>query len=194
MKGDWSPRRCLSGNRNFEGRVSPNTLANYLASPPLVVAYALAGTVDINLESDPIGIGAQGEPVYLREVWPSAQEIQDTIYASLKPEMYKDNYAGVFEGNETWNNIPGADSLIYTWEQKSTYIQEPPYFSNMGLKPMPRTAIKSARVLGYAWRFDHHRPYLPCWLYHGEIARRTIPGPERCAGRRVQLLRLAAWK
>jgi aconitate hydratase len=151
----------LSGNRNFEGRVSPNTLANYLASPPLVVAYALAGTVDIDLETEPLGVDAQGKPVFLREIWPSTREIQETISSSLKPEMFQRNYARVFEGNESWNNIPGADDALYCWNEKSTYIQEPPYFSSMGLKPQPPAAIHGARalaVLGDSITTDHISP------------------------------------
>ncbi len=151
----------LSGNRNFEGRVSPNTLANYLASPPLVVAYALAGTVDIDLDIEPIGQDKNGQPVFLRDIWPSSQEIQETLLSSVKPEMYANNYAHVFEANETWNNIPGEDRLIYLWDDESTYIQEPPYFTEMSTTPSPAKTIKNARVLavlGDSITTDHISP------------------------------------
>jgi aconitate hydratase len=160
-EGNLVAAAVLSGNRNFEGRVSPNTLANYLASPPLVVAYALAGTVDIDLENEPIGTDQQGQPVYLRDIWPSSQEIQETILSSVKPEMYKSNYARVFEGNEIWNSIPSENRMIYEWDGSSTYIQEPPYFTSMGLKPPQANEIKGARalaVLGDSITTDHISP------------------------------------
>lgn len=160
-EGSLVTAAVLSGNRNFEGRVSPNTLANYLASPPLVVAYALAGTVDIDLDKDPLGTGSDGKPVYLRDIWPTTEEVQHTILTSLKPEMFKHNYATVFEGNEIWNNIPGENQLIYAWNEESTYIQEPPYFLNMGLEPQQSQKIVNARVLavlGDSITTDHISP------------------------------------
>ncbi|MBE0696130.1 MAG: aconitate hydratase AcnA, partial [Anaerolineaceae bacterium] len=160
-EGSLVAAAVLSGNRNFEGRVSPNTLANYLASPPLVVAYALAGTVDIDLETEPIGTDQDGKPVFLRDIWPTSQEIQSTVLSSLKPEMYKNNYAHVFESNEIWNSIPSENRQIYKWDEASTYIQEPPYFINMGLKPQPAKEIKGARalaVLGDSITTDHISP------------------------------------
>jgi aconitate hydratase len=138
----------LSGNRNFEGRVSPHTKANYLASPPLVVAYALAGTVDIDLATEPLGTGSDGQPVYLKDIWPSQAEIRDTIRASLQPSMFEEEYGHVFTGNETWNNVdvPGGD--LFAWDADSTYIQEPPFFQAMGTKPDAIRDITGARVLG----------------------------------------------
>ncbi|RME70724.1 MAG: aconitate hydratase AcnA, partial [Planctomycetota bacterium] len=138
----------LSGNRNFEGRISPYTRANYLASPPLVVAYALAGTVDIDLATEPIGTGKDGEPVYLRDIWPSQQEIRDTIRASMSPELFEREYAQVFNGNETWNAVEVPSGELYAWDPKSTYIQEPPFFQHMGPEPEPVRDIRDARVLG----------------------------------------------
>ena len=116
----------LSGNRNFEGRIHPYVRANYLASPPLVVAYALAGTVDIDLATEPLGQDAQGQAVYLRDIWPTNQEISQAIDSAVQPEMYTSRYADVFSGNETWNAIQADESELYNWDEDSTYIQEPP--------------------------------------------------------------------
>ncbi len=152
----------LSGNRNFEGRVHPYSLANYLASPPLVVAYALAGTVNINLDTEPIGIGKDGEPVYLREIWPSPQEIQAAIESSVRPEMFKEKYANVFDGNPTWNAIPAGEGAdLYNWEDTSTYIQEPPFFTDLTPEIKPIAPIENARVLvkvGDSVTTDHISP------------------------------------
>lgn len=160
-EGSLVTAAVLSGNRNFEGRVSPNTLANFLASPPLVVAYALAGTVDINMETDPIGYNREGQPVYLRDIWPTSEEIQATIYSSMNAEMYKNNYARVFDANEAWNRIPADNREIYEWQDESTYIQEPPYFIEMGLTPPALQEIRGARVLallGDSVTTDHISP------------------------------------
>lgn len=159
--GNLVAAAVLSGNRNFEGRVHPYTLANYLASPPLVVAYALAGTVDIDFETEPLGTGSDGQPVYLRDIWPSTREVQETIYQSVRPEMYQSNYARVFDANATWNSIPSVDDVIFPWDDQSTYIQEPPYFIDMGLEPRASTTIEGARVLavlGDSVTTDHISP------------------------------------
>jgi aconitate hydratase len=151
----------LSGNRNFEGRIHPYTLANYLASPPLVVAYALAGTVDIDLFNDPLGVDREGTPVYLREIWPTTQEIQDVVATAVAPEMFRSKYANVFTGNETWNAIAGGDSELYGWEADSTYIQEPPFFTDMTRDVPSIIPIRSARVLamlGDSLTTDHISP------------------------------------
>jgi aconitate hydratase len=151
----------LSGNRNFEGRVNPLTRANYLASPPLVVAYALAGTVDIDLEKDPLGNGADGRPVYLRDIWPTQEEIRDTIAASLRPEMFHSSYGNTFDGNPRWNAIPVAGGQRYTWDASSTYIHEPPFFQGLTLDPTPPGDISGARVLvmvGDSVTTDHISP------------------------------------
>jgi len=142
----------LSGNRNFEGRINPNTLANYLASPPLVVAYALAGTVDIDLTSQPLGLGADGQPVYLRDVWPSTQEVQAAIQASIRPEMFQASYAEVFSGNPVWNAIQSGDSPLYAWDPASTYLREPPFFLDLDRQLPVLTDIHGARLL--AWLGD----------------------------------------
>jgi aconitate hydratase len=151
----------LSGNRNFEGRIHPYVRANYLASPPLVVAYALAGTVDIDLLQDPLGIDREGRPVYLREIWPSPQEIQQVISQAVLPEMFKENYGDVFSGNQTWNAIQGGEGDLYQWVPESTYIQEPPFFLQLKREVPPIQEILQARalvVLGDSITTDHISP------------------------------------
>ncbi len=138
----------LSGNRNFEGRISPLVKANFLASPPLVVAYAIAGTTDIDIVNEPLGTGKDGQPVYLRDIWPSQAEIRDTITRSLNPAMYVDRYAHVREGSEQWQAIKGVEGNLYQWDDASTYIQEPPFFTDFSLTPAALTPIQNARVLG----------------------------------------------
>ncbi|MBN1965352.1 MAG: aconitate hydratase AcnA, partial [Anaerolineae bacterium] len=150
-----------SGNRNFEGRINPLSKANYLASPPLVVAYALAGTVDIDLYNDPLGQGKDGKPVYLKDIWPTRQEILDAINAAIKPEMFEEQYGNVFDGNETWNAIDSGDSVVYGWQDESTYIQEPPFFVGMSTELEPLGDIHGARalaVLGDSITTDHISP------------------------------------
>src|SRR5262245_1542696 len=137
----------LSGNRNFEGRVNPHTRANYLASPPLVVAYALAGTVDIDLDTEPLGKDRHGKPVFLRELWPTQKEIADTIAAALEPAMFNQSYGNVFDGNPKWNAIPVGEGELYPWSEASTYIHEPSFFQGLTPLPAPVADIKNARVL-----------------------------------------------
>ena len=151
----------LSGNRNFEGRIHPYVKANYLASPPLVVAYALAGTVDIDLAKDPLGMDRDGNPVYLRDIWPTDEEIRQTIAAAVQPEMFRSKYGNVFSGNEIWNAIDSRESELYPWDPASTYIQEPPFFIDLTLEPPPVTGIRHARalaVLGDSITTDHISP------------------------------------
>ena len=151
----------LSGNRNFEGRVSPFTLANYLASPPLVVVYALAGTVDINLSTDPIGEDREGNPVYLPDIWPSSEEIQKAIQESVLPEMYSDCYADIWTHNKNWNDLESKTRLVYKWDKDSNYLQEPPYFKNLKGPAQPLEDIVNARVLavlGDSITTDHISP------------------------------------
>ncbi|HEU4745034.1 MAG TPA: aconitate hydratase AcnA, partial [Anaerolineales bacterium] len=138
----------ISGNRNFEGRVHPLVKANYLASPPLVVAYALAGTVDIDLNHESLGIGSDGQPVYLKDLWPTQQEINEAIAASVKAEMFREKYADVFSGSEMWQAIQVKEGDIFEWNEDSTYIHHPPYFQRLTLDLPPIEDIKGARVLG----------------------------------------------
>jgi aconitate hydratase len=146
--GELVVASVLSGNRNFEGRVHPEVKMNYLASPPLCVAYALAGTVDIDLTKDPLGNGSDGKAVYLRDIWPSNQEIADTIAANLGPAMFKQNYANVFGGDSRWNQVQSPDGALYQWDTRSTYIKHPPYFEGMSLTVGTIADIRAARALG----------------------------------------------
>ena len=145
--GDLAVASVLSGNRNFEGRVHPEVKMNYLASPPLVVAYALAGTLDIDLTTEPLGTGNDGQPVYLKDIWPTNQEISDTIAGAISPAMFEKNYADVFKGDSRWNQIASPDGALYRWED-STYIKNPPYFDGMTMDVGHVNDIHGARVLG----------------------------------------------
>jgi aconitate hydratase len=162
-EGDLIVASVLSGNRNFEGRVHPSVKANYLASPPLVVAYAIAGSVAIDLATEPLGIGADGKPVYLRDIWPTHAEVQALKAASVTPDQFKSKYADVFTGNPTWNAVPVSRSELYRWNERSTYIQHPPYFAGMSPRAAegPMAPIRGARVLvsvGDSVTTDHISP------------------------------------
>jgi aconitate hydratase len=151
----------LSGNRNFEGRVNPLTRSNYLASPPLVVAYALAGSMDFDFEKEPLGKGKKGEPVYLKDIWPSSKEIEDTIRTSVKSDMFKKEYSNVFDGEESWKSLPVPKGGQYLWDQQSTYIKAAPYFEGLPKDPKPLQDIKGARalaLLGDSVTTDHISP------------------------------------
>ena len=137
----------LSGNRNFEGRVSPDVQANYLASPPLVVAYALAGTVVRDLSTEPLGTGSDGKPVYLKDIWPSNQEVQKFIAENISRDLFKTKYADVFHGDDHWRTIKAGKGLTYGWDDKSTYVQNPPYFKGITRTARPITDIEGARIL-----------------------------------------------
>jgi aconitate hydratase len=152
----------LSGNRNFEGRINALVKANYLASPPLVVAYALAGRVDINLETEPLGEDRAGAPVFLRDIWPTTVEIEDTIRRSIRPDMFRHQYEKAFEGDATWRSLPTpVGSGTYSWDERSTYIKHPPYFENM---VDPNKAVEDLRgmrvlaLLGDSVTTDHISP------------------------------------
>ncbi len=151
----------LSGNRNFEGRISPDVRANYLASPPLVVAYALAGTVDVDLTSEPIGTGADGQPVYLRDIWPTQEQVAAVVRDSVSRDQFVEQYASVFEGSEEWQEVDVSGDALYGWSDQSTYIQEPPFFVGLTPEPSPIEAIEAARVLvkvGDSVTTDHISP------------------------------------
>lgn len=145
-EGNLVAASVLSGNRNFEGRVSPDARANFLASPPLVVAYAIAGTVNVDLATEPIGYDPNDQPVYLKDIWPSQEEVQSAIRRSLKPEMYREQYANVFDGNEEFNEIPVAGGELFGWKEESTYVKRPPFFDIDRAVP-PVQPIVGARVL-----------------------------------------------
>jgi aconitate hydratase len=151
----------LSGNRNFEGRINPFVKANYLASPPLVVAYALAGTVDIDLSTDPIGHDRDGNAVYLKDIWPTQQEVLDVVQNSLSPDLFKTQYGNVYTGNEVWNNIPSTSEDVYSWDKTSTYIQEPPFFVGLAPEAAAIQGVSGARalaLLGDSVTTDHISP------------------------------------
>jgi aconitate hydratase len=159
--GDLAVAAVLSGNRNFEGRVHAHVRANFSASPPLVVAFALAGSVRRDITSEPLGADDQGKPVYLRELWPSDEEVRTTLQATLTPEMFRSRYANVFEGSEEWRGIDAGGSTRYAWPAASTFIRRPPFFENMQPEPPPVEDIRGARVLamfGDMLTTDHISP------------------------------------
>ena len=160
-EGDLAVVSVLSGNRNFEGRINPDVKMNYLASPPLVVAYALAGTMDIDIVGEPLGQDAQGQDVYLRDIWPSEQEVAQTIEQAIHSDMFRASYGEVFAGDERWNSLQVPEGDRFAWEQDSTYVRLPPYFEGMPAQPEPLTDVKEARVLallGDSVTTDHISP------------------------------------
>lgn len=158
---DLSVTAVLSGNRNFEGRISPDVKMNYLASPPLVIAYGIAGTMDFDFETDPLGKDHDGNEVFLKDIWPSASEIEETIASSINREMFTSSYADVFKGDERWRGLPTPEGNTFAWSDDSTYVRKAPYFDGMPLEPTPVTDIKGARVLallGDSVTTDHISP------------------------------------
>jgi aconitate hydratase len=160
-ENDLAVTAVLSGNRNFEGRINPDIKMNYLASPPLVVAYALAGTMDFDFETESLGEDKSGNSVYLRDIWPTPEEVQSTIDSTINSEMFTSQYAGVFEGDARWKEIPTPTGDTFSWDAKSTYVRKPPYFDDMTMNPKPVTDISEARVLarlGDSVTTDHISP------------------------------------
>jgi aconitate hydratase len=158
---DLSVAAVLSGNRNFEGRINPDVKMNYLASPPLVIAYALAGTMDFDFQTEPLGTGTDGNEVFLKDIWPSQKDINDTIASAINTEMFVKNYADVFKGDERWRNLPTPSGNTFEWAPDSTYVRKPPYFDGMPAEPVPVTDIAGARVLallGDSVTTDHISP------------------------------------
>ena len=181
----------LSGNRNFEGRVSPDVQANYLASPPLVVAYALAGSTQMDLSKEPLGVGSDGQPVFLRDIWPSNQEIQSFIEKNVTKTMFRTRYADVFKGDANWQAVEVEKAQTYNWNMGSTYVQNPPYFEGITKTPKPLTELKGARILallGDKITTDHISPagsikvnspagkYLPTGRWRRPISTNTAQG------------------
>jgi aconitate hydratase len=159
--GDLSVVSVLSGNRNFEGRIHPDVRMNYLASPPLVVAYALAGTMDIDLTTEPLGHDPEGQPVFLADLWPDVQSVSDTIRQALTSDMFRTRYDAVFDGDEYWQEVPVAGGETFSWQDDSTYVKNPPYFDGMTMTPVPLTDIDGARALamvGDSVTTDHISP------------------------------------
>jgi aconitate hydratase len=160
-ESDLAVVSVLSGNRNFEGRINPDIKMNYLASPPLVVAYALAGTMDIDLVHEPLGTDEAGQPVYLRDVWPTEAEIDEIVASAIGSEMFTDSYADVFAGDQQWQSLPTPEGQVFEWDADSTYVRKPPYFDGMPASPEPVTDISGARVLlklGDSITTDHISP------------------------------------
>ena len=161
QENDLVVASVLSGNRNFEGRIHPQVRASYLASPPLVVAYALAGTIETDLSHDPLGRDSAGQPVYLRDVWPTQQEVRDTVASALQPEMFAEKYGHVFDGDEEWRALPIPEGGLYDWNPDSSYVQEPPFFQDLAPEPSAIGEITGARVLamlGDSITTDHISP------------------------------------
>ncbi len=160
-ENDLAVTAVLSGNRNFEGRINPDVKMNYLASPPLVIAYALAGTMDFDFEKDSLGDDASGNDVFLRDIWPTPEEVQSTIDSSINSDMFTTQYAGVFDGDKRWQSLDTPAGDTFSWDPKSTYVRKPPYFDGMKMKPSPVTDIQGARVLaklGDSVTTDHISP------------------------------------
>jgi len=178
---DLSVVSVLSGNRNFEGRISPDVKQNFLASPPLVVAFALAGTVDIDLTTEPLGIGSDGQPVFLKDIWPSDADVSAAVRASVTPEMFATRYAAAFEGDERWQAVPTKNAVTYSWDPKSTYVKLPPYFDGLTMEVGEVHDIANARILaklGDSVTTDHISPA-------GNI-RPTVPAGKFLVDRGVQ--------
>ena len=159
--GDLIGCAVLSGNRNFDGRVHPEVKMNFLASPPLVVAYALAGTLDVDLNTEPLGTGSDGKPVFLKDLWPAPKEIADCVLQNINSEMFRRSYASVYDGDERWQAIKVPAGKVYSWDESSTYVKNPPYFEGMTMQPVPVGEIRGARILallGDSVTTDHISP------------------------------------
>ncbi|HEY5320623.1 MAG TPA: aconitase family protein, partial [Galbitalea sp.] len=160
-QNDLAVTAVLSGNRNFEGRINPDVKMNYLASPPLVIAYALAGSMNFDFEKDALGVGNDGNDVYLKDIWPDAAEVQSTIDSSIDTGMFTHEYAGVFDGDERWRSLPTPTGATFEWDENSTYVRKPPYFDGMTLETTPVASFSGARVLaklGDSVTTDHISP------------------------------------
>ncbi len=160
-QNDLAVASVLSGNRNFEGRINPDIKMNYLASPPLVVAYAIAGSLDIDITTEPLGLDTEGNPVFLKDIWPSPTEVEDVISTAITSDTFESEYADVFAGDERWQNLPTPDGDTFEWDENSTYARKAPYFDGMGLEPEPVTDVSGARVLlklGDSVTTDHISP------------------------------------
>ena len=190
-EADLTVVSVLSGNRNFEGRINPDVKMNYLASPPLVIAYALAGTMDFDFDAQPLGTDTDGTDVYLKDIWPNLQEIQETMASSINKEMFASSYADVFDGGERWKSLPTPEGKTFEWDPESTYVRKPPYFDRM-----PASAVTCHRHLGrqspgQARRFGDHGPHLAGRRDQGRHPRRSVPDRARHRAEGLQLLRVA---
>ena len=182
-ENDLAVASVLSGNRNFEGRVHAEVKMNYLASPPLVVAYAIAGTVDIDLTTEPLGTGSDGQPVFLKDIWPTNKEIGDFIARTVGPEMFKHNYANVFAGDTRWNQIASPDGAKFAWDDSLHLHQEPALLRRHAHGGRHHCRHRRRARPGRVRRLHHHRPHLPGRQHQGQLARRQVPAGAR-RGRR----------
>ena len=188
---DLAVAAVLSGNRNFEGRINPDIKMNYLASPPLVIAYALAGTMDFDFEADPLGRDEAGQPIFLRDIWPTPDEVQATIDASIDRAMFTKDYADVFTGDERWRALPTPEGDTFEWDPESTYVRKPPYFEGMQADAGAGRRLPRRARAGQAGRLGDHRPHQPGRLDQGRQPGGPVPGRARRRASRLQLLRLA---
>ncbi len=171
----------LSGNRNFEGRVHAHVKMNYLASPPLVVAYALAGRMDVDLTRDPLGEDRDGNPVYLRDIWPTTFEVQDVVAKNVTSEMFRKSYSSVFKGDDRWNSIDSPEGEMFDWQDDSTYVQNPPYFRGMTLELADDPRDHGCPLPCETGRFNHDGPHFPGRRHQGRLPCRRVPEEQRRA-------------
>ena len=192
QENDLAVTAVLSGNRNFEGRINPDVKMNYLASPPLVIAYSLAGSMNFDFETDPLGKDQDGNDVFLKDIWPDAAEVQSTIDSSINKDMFTHQYASVFEGDERWKTLPTPTGDVFEWDAESTYVRKPPYFDGMTMELTPGHRHRRGSRPRDAGRLGHDRPHQPGRQHQGRQPGRSVP---RCARRHpqgLQLLRLAS--
>ena len=189
--GDLVAAAVLSGNRNFEGRVNADVRANYLASPPLVVAYAIAGSMNVDLAKDSLGVDQKGKKVFLKDIWPSNKEIGEFVAKNITRQIFAKKYADVFKGDANWRKIAVKGGLTYEWDDRSTYVQDPPYFEGMEKRQRPIEDIVDARVLGLFLELDHHRPHLAGGIDQGSEPGRRVPARSPGASEGLQPIRHA---
>ena len=189
---DLAAVAVLSGNRNFEGRINPDIKMNYLASPPLVVAYALAGSMDVDLYSEPLGTDPDGNPVFLADIWPSPAEVEEVVGSCIASEMFVADYADVFAGDERWQSLPTPEGDTFTWDPDSTYVRKPPYFDGHAAGAGTGDRHRRRPGAAQAGRLGDHRPHQPGRLHPGRLPRRQVPGRARRRAQGLQLLRLPA--
>ena len=191
-ENDFVAAAVLSGNRNFEGRVNADVRANYLASPPLVVAYAIAGSMQIDVAKQPLGTDQKGRKVYLRDIWPASREVNEFIRKNINKQMFARKYGDVFKGDANWRKIGVQGGLTYHWDDSSTYVQNPPYFEGMQKRSQPIEDIVDARIIGLFLDFDHHRPHLAGRLDQGGKPGRRISARPSGPAEGLQPVRHAA--
>ena len=177
----------LSGNRNFEGRINPDVKMNYLASPPLVVAYALAGSMKVDITKDALGTDQDGKPVFLADIWPSEAEVNDVVANAIGEDMFNKSYQDVFAGDAQWQALPIPTGNTFEWDPQSTYVRKPPYFEGMTMEPDPGHRHRRRPRAGQARRLGHHRPHLPGRCDQGRHPGRQVPHRARRRAPRLQL-------